>query len=95
MRSPGVQSGGDHTVLVYTRVVPNMKNITLSADEDLIAKARERARRERTTLNAEFRRWIEQYARRSALGADYETLMADLRRVRAGRRFSRDEMNER
>ncbi|MDZ7728611.1 MAG: hypothetical protein U5Q44_10705 [Dehalococcoidia bacterium] len=35
-----------------------MKNITLSADENLIEAARERARRENTTLNEQFRRWL-------------------------------------
>lgn len=38
-----------------------MKNITLSADADLIEQARERARREHTTLNAQFRLWLEEY----------------------------------
>ena len=40
-----------------------MKNITLSADEKLIEAARECARTEHTTLNEQFRRWLEDYAR--------------------------------
>jgi len=36
-----------------------MKNITLSADESLIKAARERAMEENTTLNAQFRLWLE------------------------------------
>ena len=40
-----------------------MRNITLSADAGLIDAARERASSENTTLNAEFRRWLEEYAR--------------------------------
>ena len=39
-----------------------MKNITLSADADLIEAARQRAAAERTTLNARFRQWLEDYA---------------------------------
>jgi len=39
-----------------------MKPITLSADEQLIEAARERARREHTTLNAAFRGWLSEYA---------------------------------
>ena len=36
-----------------------MRNITLSADEKLIEAAREKARARYTTLNEEFRRWLE------------------------------------
>ena len=39
-----------------------MKNVTFSADERLIDLARQRARRERSTLNEEFRRWLAAYA---------------------------------
>ncbi len=74
-----------------------MKNITLSADEHLIEAARERARSERTTLNDQFRRWLEDYVRRDGQA---DQAMAAVDRVRAysgtgGRRFTRDEMNER
>lgn len=73
-----------------------MKNITLSADERLIEAARERARREHTTLNAEFRRWLVQYARRRERAEDYRKVMDELRgNVRVGKKLSRDEMNER
>jgi hypothetical protein len=37
-----------------------LKNITLSADEELIRKAREKAQKEHTTLNASFRQWLKQ-----------------------------------
>ena len=75
-----------------------MKNITLSADENLIEAAREEARRKRTTLNAEFRVWLGRYARRQQgerRVEDYRRLMAALTEVSASRRFSRDEMNSR
>ena len=74
-----------------------MKNITLSADENLIEAARERAREEKTTLNAEFRRWLERYSGGRERLAAHRALMDDLRkRVNTGgRRFTRDEMNER
>ena len=39
-----------------------MKNITLSADEDLIARAREQARARQTTINQLFRLWLEEVA---------------------------------
>ena len=41
-----------------------MKTITLSADDHLIDAARALARARHTTLNAEFRRWLEDYTRR-------------------------------
>ena len=41
-----------------------MKNITLSADEALIEAARQRAASENTTLNEQFRRWLERYVHR-------------------------------
>ena len=74
-----------------------MKNVTLSADEKLIEAARERARAEHTTLNAEFRRWLEHYARSQDKARAYESLMQELgQRVKTGgRRFTREEMNER
>ena len=40
-----------------------MKNITFSADGQLIEAAREQAKAERTTLNEKFRLWLEEYAR--------------------------------
>ena len=74
-----------------------MKNITLSADADLIEAARERAREERTTLNEEFRRWLAEYTRRrqraDAMVATIEALRGKLRT--GGRKFTREEMNER
>ncbi len=73
-----------------------MKNITLSADEKLIEAARERARGEKTTLNEAFRRWLESYALRELRLQRFDEVMAELRgKVRVGRKFTRDEMNER
>ncbi len=73
-----------------------MKNITLSADEDLIEAARERARREHTTLNDQFRRWLEDYVRPEERMRRYDELIAELQgKVRVGRKLTRDEMNER
>ncbi len=75
-----------------------MRNITLSADERLIEAAREEARRRRTTLNAEFRAWLGQYARNQQGDRrvrDYRLFMEQAKEVSAGRRFSRDEMNAR
>lgn len=73
-----------------------MKNITLSADETLIEAARDRARAEHTTLNKEFRRWLEQYTRRAQQAAEARAVIEELQgRLRVGRKLSRDEMNAR
>ena len=45
-----------------------MKNITLSAEENLIEAARRRAVSEHTTLNEQFRLWLENYVRRGTAG---------------------------
>jgi hypothetical protein len=72
-----------------------MKNITLSADENLIEQARLIAKAHRKTLNAAFREWLEQFTQQSGSAQEFDSLMKRLKHVRAGRRFARDEMNER
>jgi hypothetical protein len=74
-----------------------MKNITLSADEALIEAARKRALAEHTTLNEQFRRWLAEYSGRRQQADAASAVIAELRgRVRTGgRRYARDEMNER
>lgn len=77
-----------------------MRNITLSADEHLIEEARNKAQQRKTTLNAEFRRWLAGYAHSDAdikrkIRA-YRELMSELSEVSTGgKTFARDEMNER
>ena len=73
-----------------------MRNVTLSADAGLIDAARQRAASENTTLNAEFRRWLERYVRHEQAAQ----AMSAVRELQArydtgGRKFTRDEMNER
>lgn len=72
-----------------------MKNITLSADEDLVERARAIARSQRRTLNAAFREWLVEFTAREGSARDYRALMKSLSSVDAGRHFTRDEMNER
>jgi hypothetical protein len=67
------------------------KNITLSAEESLIRKARERARREQTSLNEAFRDWLQRYAVQDSAPEACDRLgYAD-----AGQSFTRDELNGR
>lgn len=73
-----------------------MKNITLSADEHLIAAARQRAAAEHTTLNEQFRRWLKDYVQREQQAAEALAVMRELQgKLRVGRKLTRDEMNER
>jgi hypothetical protein len=74
-----------------------MKNVTLSADDDLIEKARSVAHSRHTTLNAAFREWLAQFAASDgeAAAMRYRELMKDLRHIHSGGPYTRDEMNER
>ena len=85
--------GARCTKIVYTAFV--LKNITLSADEQLIEQARLLAKSQHKTLNAMFREWLEQFTARSGGAQEFDALMKRLKHVQAGRRFSRDQMNER
>ena len=71
------------------------RNITLSVDDGLIKRAREKARQENTSLNQLFREWIRKYVNRDNIDTEYDRLMEDLADVHAVRKFSRDEMNAR
>jgi hypothetical protein len=80
----------------YFRVHLNhMKNITFSAEDELIDLARQTARQHHTTLNEAFRAWLETYARPNDAVEAYEKLKKSLSYVKAGRKFTREEMNER
>jgi hypothetical protein len=76
-----------------------LKNITLSAEERHIEAARQRAREQNTTLNAEFRKWLESYARAREEGEErarrFRELVARTKASSGGRKFTREEMNER
>jgi hypothetical protein len=74
-----------------------VKNITLSAPEPLIEAARKQALAQHSTLNAEFRKWLEDFSQRQQKAED---TLAILRKISSyassgGRKFTRDEMNER
>ena len=75
-----------------------MRNITLSAADTLIDRAREKARLQGLSLNDEFRKWLAGYVEEPN-GQDavmrFRAAMQALSHVDAGRVFSRDEMNER
>lgn len=72
-----------------------MKNITFSADEKLIEKARLKAAKEKTTLNQRFREWLSSYAKQNDAAKNYEKMMDEFSHIKSGGKFTREEMNER
>ena len=73
-----------------------MKNITLSADDDLIEAARQRAASESTTLDEQFRRWLVDYVGQKRQAAEAVKVMRELQgRLYVGRKLTRGEANER
>ena len=74
-----------------------MKNITLSADENLIEAARRRAVTEHSTLNEQFRLWLKHYVGRKQQAARAMRTIRELqgKLFTGGRKFTRAEMNER
>jgi len=72
-----------------------MKNITFSADEKLIREARKQAISQNTTLNQAFREWLKQYVAKKHQVERFTQLLKQTSYVRVGRKFTREEMNER
>ncbi len=72
-----------------------MKRITLSADRADIELAREAASHRNTTLDELFRAWLREVAAGQERARECRALMERLRYVDAGRKFTREEMNER
>ncbi len=72
-----------------------MKNITLSASETLIERARQKAQSENTTLNSKFREWLGQYTHESFMDEDVLNDFFSKFKTKTGGPFTRDQMNER
>lgn len=71
-----------------------LKNITLSADEQVIKKAREKALKCNRSLNSIFREWLRNFVNQENIHK-YEDFMKKIDYAQSGKKFSRDEMNER
>jgi len=72
-----------------------MKNVTFSADAELIEQAREEARARKTTLNALFREWLADLAAREERRERVDAVFEEMSAYNSGRAFTREEMNER
>lgn len=88
-----------YTILVHSGAAmprkSNLRNITFSADAVLLDQARKKAEESHSTLNEAFRSWLEQFVRPAASGKEFDTIMNRLSHAVPGRKFTRDEMNER
>lgn len=72
-----------------------MKRITFRADENLIAEARLVAESQHTSLSAAFREWLRGFVSQSSDSRNFDENMRRLKDIKSGRRFTRDEMNQR
>ena len=77
-----------------------MKNITLSAKDDVIDELRRISKQQNMTVNDLFRQWSEEYIMqtRKQTGAMLAQAFDESRKrleFRGDRKFTRDEMNER
>ena len=74
-----------------------LMDITLSADENLIEAARRRAVAEQTTLNEQFQLWLKNYVCGEQQAAEAMRVIRELQSsiFTNGRKFPREEMNER
>ena len=69
--------------------------MTLSAEDRVLERARELARRRATTLNQMFREWLAELTAERTRKDRFEQLMRRLAHARSGGSFTRDEMNAR
>jgi hypothetical protein len=72
-----------------------MANITFSADKHAIDLAREVAREKQTTLNEEFRRWLNEYGQAARAARVHDAIEQVRKVVTLHGPFSRDELNAR
>ena len=79
-----------------------MRDVTFSADESAIERGCKVARSEGKTLEEAFREWLDSYGTRivadegrRAAAEEIHALFRSLKHGDAGRKFTRDEMNER
>jgi hypothetical protein len=72
-----------------------MKNITLSANSEWIEEARRIAVNNKSTLNAEFRKWLQSFIGRKSKSNRLNEFLNKHATVDAGGKFTREEMNER
>lgn len=72
------------------------RNVTFSVDEQLLEAAREAAKAEGSSLNEQFRLWLERYARQRQADRALAVMERMASRYQmTGEKLSRDELNAR
>ena len=69
-----------------------LTEITLNAEPELIQKAILVAQRQKTTLEAEFRQWLNRYISQDKSVDNYTQLMNELSHVQVGRTFTKEKI---
>jgi len=72
-----------------------VKEIIFRIEEELLEQARSIATSQGQTLNDLFREWLQELVAQSEKAGQVKLLMRRLRHVKAGRKFSREEANDR
>ena len=72
-------------------------NVTVKAEDTLIERAKERARKENKTLDGLFNEWLQQYTENVDTNSakEFDDFMDRVKYANPGRTFSREEMNAR
>ena len=76
-------------------MIKKAKNVTFRIQEDLLKKARAKALKEHQSLNKLVSQWLKNYAAGKGQQMDYMSFMAKLDNIKIGKKFTREEMNER
>jgi len=76
-------------------VIKKMTNVTFRIQEDMLRKAREKAGKERKSLNHLVNQWLKNYSVAQDAAFDVRKYLDRVKGVKVGRKFTREEMNER
>ncbi len=76
-------------------MIKKATNITFKVDEDVLAKAREKALVEHQSLNSLVNQWMKNYTYKKENQTSYLEFMKQFDGIKIGKKFTREEMNER
>lgn len=76
-------------------MIKKMKNVTFRVQEDTLKRAREKAGKERRSLNNLVGQWFKNYSAAQNETFDVRQYLNRIKGVKIGRKFTRVEMNAR
>lgn len=76
-------------------MIKKMKNVTFRIQEEPLNKAREKAAKEKRSLNKLINQWIKNYSATKDEVFDVRQYVKRIKGEKIGRTFTREEMNER